>query len=33
MKRIKNKYITQNTYGQVCHVCKKADPKIYDRQK
>lgn len=31
--RTKRKYTTQNTFGQVCHVCKKTDPKIYDRQK
>ena len=31
--KIKRKYTTQNTFGQVCHLCKKTDPKIYDRQK
>lgn len=31
--RTKRKYTTQNTFGQVCHVCKQSDPKIYDRQK
>jgi len=31
--RTKYKYTTQDTFGQVCHVCKKPDPKIYDQRK